>query len=352
MFDFIDPYLDITWLLVVLLVGGFYLLVKGADWLVDGASSIAKRMGVSELIIGLTVVAFGTSMPEFVVNMISAGQGNCELAITNILGSNAINIFVILGLTALIWPVSSERQSRTVDLPVSFAGAALIFLFACLNEPAGGWTWRIWEGFDIIHDGDEYISGIEGVVLLMGFLFYMMYLTREARLAKTGAQDPVPTSREDAPDAMRAWVAVVAIVGGLFGLTVGGELCVKTATKIASNLGVSDAIIGLTVVALGTSLPELATSVIAAAKKNSDLALGNCVGSCIFNVFFVLSISSCVHPLQAYEGIWLDALMAFAGPALTWLYVINDKKHTVSRLEGASLLIIYAIYLSYRLMTI
>lgn len=345
MLDFIDPYLSITWLLLVLLVAGFYLLVKGADWLVDGASSVAKRLGVSDLIIGLTVVAFGTSMPEFVVNMISAGQGNSELAITNILGSNAINIFVILGLTALIWPVSSERQSRVVDLPVSFMGAFLVMIFACLNRPRHGWTWRIWEGFSFATDGDEYITGIGGSILVLGFLLYMMYLTREARLAKPSS---APATEKPMPVAL----ALVAILGGLAGLTIGGELCVKTATRIAQNLGVSDAIIGLTVVALGTSLPELATSVIAAMKKNSDLALGNCVGSCIFNVFFVLAISSCVHPLQGYEGLWLDALMAFAGPMLTWIYVLNDKRHTVSRWEGASLLIIYAGYLTYRLLTV
>lgn len=334
-----NPYLTVLALIV-----GFVALIYGADWLVDGASSVAKRFGISDLIIGLTVVAFGTSMPEFVVNMISAGQGNSELAITNILGSNAINIFIILGLTALIWPVKSERQTRVVDLPISFIGAALVFLFACLNRPAGGWTWRVWEGFSTVTDGDEYISGIGGSVLFIGFVLYMMYLTHEARRA--------PNASESMDKPMPLLLACLAVVGGLASLTIGGELCVKTATQIATDLGVSDAIIGLTVVALGTSLPELATSVIAATKHNSDLALGNCVGSCIFNIFFVLSISSCVHPLQAYNGIWLDALMAFAGPALTWIYVLNDKRHTVSRLEGASLLVIYAVYLVYRLMTI
>lgn len=344
MLDFVNPWLEHMWALCLLLVGGFYLLVKGADWLVDGASDIAKRIGISDLIIGLTVVAFGTSMPEFVVNMISAGEGNSELAITNILGSNAINIFVILGLTAVIWPVTSERQSRMVDLPVAFIGAALVFLFACLNRPAEGWSWRIWEGFSIQQDGDEYISGIGGSVLVIGFVLYMIYLAAMARKQNT-------TETETPAKTMSIGLAVIAVLGGLFGLTVGGDLCVKTATKLAQDLGVSDAIIGLTVVALGTSLPELATSVMAAAKKNSDLALGNCVGSCIFNVFFVLSISSCVHPLKGYDGLWLDALMAFAGPALCWFFVINDKKKEVSRIEGAILLIIYGVYLGYRLYT-
>lgn len=329
MLDFVDPWLDHTWILCLLLVGGFYLLVKGADWLVDGASDIAHRVGVSDLIIGLTVVAFGTSMPEFVVNMISAGQGNSELAITNILGSNIINIFVILGLTAVLWPVKSERQTRVVDLPVACAGAALIWLFTAQDVLLEKW---------------------EGMLLVVGFMFYMMYLTHQARHLKPASMAETAENRD--LQVRPIWLVLVMIVGGLAGLTVGGDLCVKTATKVAMNLGVSDAVIGLTVVALGTSLPELATSVIAAMKKNSDLALGNCVGSCIFNVFFVLSISSCVHELPGYEGLWLDALMALAGPALCWLFVVNDKKKEISRWEGALLLVIYTGYLLYRLIEV
>lgn len=327
MIDFVNPWLEHTWALCLLLAGGFYLLVKGADWLVDGASDIAKKIGISDLIIGLTVVAFGTSMPEFVVNMISASEGNSELAITNVLGSNAINIFVILGLTALIWPVTSERQSRVVDLPVACIGAGLIWIFTAQDVLLEQW---------------------EGMLLVVGFMFYMMYLTHQARHLKPASTEE---KSEQNTQPIPLWLALVMIVGGLAGLTIGGDLCVKTATKVAQDLGVSDAIIGLTVVALGTSLPELATSVMAAAKKNSDLALGNCVGSCIFNVFFVLSISSCVHPLPGYEGLWLDALMALAGPALCWLFVVDDKKKEISRIEGAILLIIYGVYLGYRLYT-
>lgn len=342
MLDFLQPYIaQYVWVLALLLVGGFAMLVYGADWLVDGASSVAKRLGVSELIIGLTVVAFGTSMPEFVVNMISAGQGNCELAITNVLGSNAINIFVILGLTALIWPVSSQRQSRLVDLPVACVGALLTFIFAC-------YTWQ--KGFSLLTDKDDYITSTEGVILVVGFMIYMMYLTHQARQIKLRSSDVCP--EESAPEEqMPVSKAFLLIIIGLAGLSIGGELCVMTSTQAAHNLGVSDAIIGLTIVALGTSLPELATSVIAAAKKNSDLALGNCVGSCIFNVFFVLAISSCVHPLEGYPGLWLDALMAFAGPAITLVLVICNKEKKISRAGGALLLLVYGIYLTYRLMT-
>lgn len=352
MFDFIDPYLNHGWLLAVLLVVGFVLLVKGADWLVDGASAVAKRLGVSDLIIGLTVVAFGTSMPEFVVNMISASQDSTELAITNILGSNAINIFVILGLTALIWPVGSEKQSRRVDIPIACVGALLIQLCACVTVI---WEWPI---RIIFEPGSSFISGIGGGVLLVGFIGYMAYLFRKAKAPlDNDAQSANVNENANVNDAqsannMKWWMAVVLILAGLTGLTVGGELIVKSAVQIAANMHVSEAIIGLTIVALGTSLPELATSCMAAAKHNSDLALGNCVGSCTFNIFLVLAASALVHPLPSYEGLLLDAAMAFGGPFLVWLFVINDKKKQVSRLEGGILVTIYAGYLVYRLLSL
>jgi len=199
------------------------------------------------------------------------------------------------------------------------------------------------EGFHFATDYGDYISGIGGAFLFLIFVFYMIHLTIRAKDNK----DKVETFNE-----MKIPKAILLALVGLAGLTIGGELIVKSATRMAQDLGVSDAIIGLTIVALGTSLPELATSVIAATKHNCDLALGNVIGSNIFNIFFVLSISSMVHPLQAYPGLWLDALMAFAGPAMTWIYVHNGKNHTISRWEGVSLLVIYAIYLTYRIIAL
>lgn len=314
-----------TYMVVILLVG-FYLLVKGADWLVDGASSIAKRLGVSDLIVGLTVVAFGTSMPEFVVNMISSGEGNTDLAITNVLGSNAINIFVILGLTALIWPVSSERQSRVMDLPMACVASLLVFLFAIFDNELGRY---------------------EGLLLLLWFSVYMYYLFVQARHAKGDMlQDEMPLPEDEQMGSLQA---VLLILIGLVGLSLGGQMCVDGATSAARMLQVSDAIIGLTVVALGTSLPELATSVMAAYRHNSDLALGNCVGSCIFNIFFVLAISSFVHPLPGYDALWLDALMAFLGPLMALVFVWLNREHKISRIAGLLLLLVYAAYLAYRI---
>lgn len=341
MFDFLDLWMQNTVWMVILLIVGFVALVKGADWLVDGASGLAKRWGVSDLVIGLTVVAFGTSMPEFVVNIISAVQGSSELAITNILGSNSINIFVILGLTALIWPVSSKPQSRKVDIPVAFVASVLVLFFACYTSPVH-WDWRNFGHFHIAGPND-YISRIGGAVLVLGFAIYMVYLFRHAK---------ENTDENETFEPMKVWKALLFVAVGLVGLTVGGELIVKSATQMARSLGLSDAIIGLTVVALGTSLPELATSCVAAAKKNSDLALGNCVGSCIFNVFFVLGITSCIRPLAAYDGVVLDAFMAFLGPAFVLLFVSNDKHKQINRWEGAALLLIYVGYLTYRLLTL
>jgi len=334
MFDFLDNLVKNPVWMVAILIVGFGMLVKGADWLVDGASGLAKRFGVTDLVIGLTVVAFGTSMPEFVVNIISATAGNSELAITNILGSNAINIFVILGLTALIWPVGSKPQSRKVDLPVACVATLLVLFFACYSRE---------ENLHMATPADH-ITRMNGIVLVVCFIAYMTYLFLHAKVNKEECQDSfIP---------MAVWKALLLIAVGLVCLTLGGQFIVKSATQMARDLGMSDAIIGLTVVALGTSLPELATSCVAAAKKNSDLALGNCVGSCIFNVFFVLGITACIHPLEAYYGMGLDALLAAAGPLLICVFVLLDKQKRIERWEGATLLIIYGIYLAYRLMTL
>lgn len=322
------------WVAVILIVLGFVALVKGADYLVDGASAIAKRFGISDLVIGLTVVAFGTSMPEFVVNMISVAEGTTDLAITNILGSNIINTFVILGLTALVYPVVSQKRSRDFDIPLSIIAGILVFAFVAINSPLG-------------EDGRG-ISRLGGVVLLGMFCYFLYNTFRHAKdHPDEGLSEEVPSTKE-----ITVRRAFCLVIGGLVGLVVGGELIVKSAVDLATRMGVSEAIIGLTIVALGTSLPELATSVIAATKHNSDIALGNVVGSNIFNVFFVLGTSAVVHPLPAYEGIELDAWMAAVGSMLVWLFVKTNREREIKRWGGAILLLVYTGYLTYRLMAL
>lgn len=331
MSDFFNPLLGNIWVLCAVLVVGFFLLVKGADWLVDGAIGVAKRFKVSDLVIGLTVVAFGTSMPEFVVNILSASQGHSEMAITNVLGSNAINIFVILGLTALIYPISSTKEARRDDIPFTLLGSLLVLLLAGYTFPAG---------FTFHPGADSVIDRMEGLVLLLLFAVYLYLLARRTKQNKES---------EEAYAEMSIKRAVLLVFIGLFGLSVGGELIVDSATRMAQHIGVSDAIIGLTIVALGTSLPELATSVMAARKHNADLALGNCIGSCTFNIFFVLAASAAIHPLTGYEGLTEDALMALMGPALCYVFVCVNKDKKITRAAGAMLLLIYAIYLGLRI---
>ncbi len=330
--EFIDSWLSTGWWVgAIFIVLGFVALVKGADWLVDGASAIAKRFGISDLVIGLTVVAFGTSMPEFVVNMVSVAEGTTDLALTNILGSNIINTFVILGLTALVYPILSQKRSRDFDIPMSIIAGVLVLSFVAIQLPFG--------------ETERGVGRVGGIVLLLMFCYFLYNTFRHAKDHPEDAEmeevKVIPVRR-----------AIALMLGGFVGLVVGGELIVKSAVDIATRLGVSEAIIGLTIVALGTSLHELATSVIAATKKNSDIALGNVVGSNIFNVFFVLACSATVRPLPAYSGIELDALMATSGSIIVWLAVKTNKERKIGRWAGALLLLVYAGYLTYRLLNV
>jgi len=322
------------WAGVICIIVGFVVLVKGADWLVDGASSIARHFGISDLVIGLTVVAFGTSMPEFVVNMVSVASGSTDLAITNILGSNIINTFVILGCTALVYPIASQKRSRDFDIPLSILAGVSVFLiiwaYGYFGESVGG------------------IGRIGGIVLLLLFVYFLYNAFRHAKDHPDEIQADDVQPIKDIP--VRR--AIGLMIGGFVGLVVGGELIVSSAVDLATRLGVEQAIIGLTVVALGTSLPELATSVMAATKHNSDIALGNVIGSNIFNVFFVLGTSATVRALPAYEGIQLDALVVTLGSLLVWLFVKSNHERQIKRWEGAVLLLVYAGYLAYRLMNL
>lgn len=333
--------LSTTWSLIVVLLVGFVLLVRGADWLVDGARGLAKRYNVSDLVIGLTIVALGTSLPEFVVNMISVSQGSTDLAITNILGSNTINTFVILGCAALICPITSQKSCRQFDMPWNILAGVLVLMFAIYTRPMS----LSERSLGSISTTEGFITGIGGATLLICFAIFMGHNIKTATLKDHSVERPQTASAERLISVRRA---IALMIGGFVGLVVGGEFIVRSATKIAIQAGVSEAVIGLTVVALGTSLPELATSCIAAAKKNVDIALGNVVGSNIFNVFFILGTSAVVKPLPAYPGLWIDALMVVLGGVLIWLMVMR-KPHRIERWHGAVLLLIYAAYLIYRL---
>ena len=321
----VSSYLSNPILLGLFLVVGLVLLVKGADWLVDGASKLAKRLGVTDLVIGLTIVAFGTSMPEFVVNMVSVADGATDLAITNILGSNIFNTLVILGCSALVCPLVAQRSTVRLDIPLNIVAGVLVLVFVFISSPME----------------PKGLSRVEGLALLVVFAAFLVYTfyTAKANATTTTESTPFPL-----------WKCVVLILAGLVGLVVGGEMIVKSAVAIARYCGVAEAVIGLTIVALGTSLPELATSVVAAFKHNNDIAIGNVVGSNIFNVFFILGTSAIIKHLPVYPGIEIDAALVAVSALAVWLLLCN-KNRSINRWGGALLLVLYAGYLTYRLLT-
>lgn len=321
----VSSYLSNPILLGLFLVVGLVLLVKGADWLVDGASKLAKRLGVTDLVIGLTIVAFGTSMPEFVVNMVSVADGATDLAITNILGSNIINTLVILGCSALVCPLVAQRSTVRLDIPLNIVAGVLVLVFVFITSPME----------------PKGLSRVEGLALLVVFAAYLFYTLYTAKADAT-------TTTESTPFPL--WKCVVLILSGLVGLVVGGEMIVKSAVAIARYCGVAESVIGLTIVALGTSLPELATSVVAAFKHNNDIAIGNVVGSNIFNVFFILGTSAIIKHLPVYPGIEIDAALVAVSALAVWLLLCN-KNRSINRWGGVLLLVLYAGYLTYRLLT-
>ena len=321
----VSSYLSNPILLGLFLVVGLALLVKGADWLVDGASKLAKRLGVTDLVIGLTIVAFGTSMPEFVVNMVSVADGATDLAITNILGSNIINTLVILGCSALVCPLVAQRSTVRLDIPLNIVAGVLVLVFVFISSPME----------------PKGLSRVEGLALLVVFAAFLVYTFYTAKADAT-------TTTEST--SFPLWKCVVLILAGLVGLVVGGEMIVKSAVAIARYCGVAESVIGLTIVALGTSLPELATSVVAAFKHNNDIAIGNVVGSNIFNVFFILGTSAIIKHLPVYPGIEIDAALVAVSALAVWLLLCN-KNRSINRWGGALLLVLYAGYLTYRLLT-
>ena len=310
-----------------LLIVGFVVLILGADWLVSGASGLAKRLNVPDLVIGLTVVAFGTSAPELMVNLMAAFNNESEIALTNILGSNTINTFIILGISALIYPIKSQKSSRQYEIPWSMFAGLIILVMGT-------------ECFGLC-GGDAIISRLDGVVLLLIFSLFMYYTLK---MAKNNTEN-----QDEGFLPMKIWKAVLLIAVGLVALVVGGKVIVINAVSIAQAFGVSQAVIGVTVVALGTSLPELATSAIAAFKKNPDLAIGNVIGSNIFNVFFVLGISAVIRPLPSYSNLWIDASLAALGSLLLLLFVSTNRNKELKRWQGAFFLACYGVYLVWLL---
>ncbi len=309
-----------------ILVIGFAFLMKGADLLVEGASALAKRMKVSDLVIGLTVVAFGTSTPELFVNIFASIGGNSEIAIGNILGSNIFNILVILGISALVYPLRVTHNTIWKEIPFSLLAAVMVFILAN----------------DTLIDGQSHsmISRIDGIVLLAFFFIFLCYVVVIARQDSQNFKGEVIHKRG-------LWKAVLFVAAGLAVLVFGGKLLVESAVTIARTLGVSESLIGLTIVAGGTSLPELATSAVAAYKKNSDIAVGNIVGSNIFNIFYILGVSAVIRPIPFSSTNNVDVCVTIFASCVLFASLFTGKKRFMERGEGVFFLVCYIVYIHY-----
>ena len=312
--------MTIIWLLV-----GLGLIVLGADWLVEGASSIARRAGVSEFVIGLTIVGFGTSCPELVVSLTGALEGNADIAVGNVVGSNIFNVLFILGLTALLCPVTMTEGNRKKDIPVALL-VTVLFLAVGLNRTFWG-----------IGPADS-LSRWEGALFLAIFAAYI------AHSFVTGK----PTEEDAAETGSRKlWLAVLMVLAGLAGLIFGGNLFVDSATGLARTLGVSDKFIAVTILAGGTSLPELATSLVAALKGRNELALGNILGSNVFNILLILGSSALITPLSLASVTRVDATVLTLSMVLLLLWAYTGRRERIDRWEGALLLLLFGAYYTY-----
>ena len=313
---------------IVQLIGGLLLILAGANILTDGAASIAKRFNISTLVIGLTIVAFGTSAPELTVSIVSALKGSPDMAIGNVVGSNIFNTLMIVGCTAAIIPISMTKGTLSKEIPLCVL--ASVVLFICAN---GVW---------IDHAPTNIIDQSDGLLLLCFFLIFLGYTFAIARNT-----DGNEKNEETPIKQMSIWKAALFIAGGLAGLIYGGDFFVNGASNIARNLGVSESVIGLTLVAGGTSLPELATSIVAAVKKKPEMAIGNVIGSNLFNIFFVLGCSATIHPLKIQGINNVDFGVLIGSCVLLYIFGLFFKKRTVTRWEGIVMAACYVAYTVY-----
>ena len=308
---------------IILLLVGFALLIKGADFLVDGASALAQRFSISEIVIGLTVVAFGTSTPELIVNIFAGIEGKTDMAFGNIIGSNIVNILLILGIAGIIYPIRTEKNTVWREIPFSLL--AVLVLFIVCND-------------SIFSDTNNILSRSDGLILLLFFIIFLVYTFAIPKVEMRDAPVIKP---------MKGFKIALFILFGLAGLIFGGKLVVDNSIKIAMQAGLSEKLIGLTIVAVGTSLPELFTSAVAAFKKKSDIAIGNVVGSNIFNIFFVLSTTSIIKPLPFQADLNTDLVILLLASLILFLTMFTGKKRSLDRWEAIVLLMMYISYTTF-----
>ena len=308
---------------LLLLLVGLGLVVLGADWLVDGASSIARRAGVSQFVIGLTIVGFGTSCPELVVSLTGAIEGNADICVGNVTGSNIFNTLFILGLTSLLMPVAMTEENRRRDIPIALLATAFMLMLGLGDRFLG-------------FSAEGNLSRLDGILLLLLFAAYIVYSFRS---------DEVPeTSSEKEDNRLQLWKAIMLVILGLCGLIFGGDMFVDNATALARQIGVSDKFVAVTILAGGTSLPELATSIVAAAKKKDQLALGNILGSNVFNALLILGASAIITPLSFSSITIADAAVLLTSALLPLIWAYSGTRCRIDRWEGVLMLICFAAY--------
>lgn len=321
---------------IVILIIGFILLIKGADIFVDGSSSIAKKIGIPSVIVGLTIVSLGTSAPELAVSSISALQGNNGIAIGNVLGSNIFNTLVVLGGTAIAMPLIIRKRIVKRDFFVNILVAIILYIIA----------------FGISFNGkDGLISRIDGVILLLLCIIYTIVLIRSA-IKDKGSRDTDMESKV-ATTNIRIGPNIIKIIVGIIGIVLGGKFVVDSATNIAYSIGMSEKLVGLTIVAVGTSLPELVTSIVAALKGETEIAIGNVLGSNIFNILLILGLSSTINPIVVTGNLYMDLLFLIIVTIIIGIIIFFNKDKEIkklNRLEGTVLILVYVVYLSYIIM--
>ncbi|MGL5380394.1 calcium/sodium antiporter [Clostridium sp.] len=315
----------------IILIIGFVLLIKGADIFVDGASKIAKKFGIPAVIVGLTIVSLGTSAPELAISLISSLQGNNEITIGNVLGSNIFNTLMVLGVTAIIMPIIIKKATILKDYLVNTVVAIALLAFTF-----GG----------MLFGKEPYISRISGIIFLIACIIYTIYLVKVAKSTNIEDED-----KEDTSD-VKMTSCLIKIVIGAIGVIIGGKLVVDSATAIAYSFGMSEKLVGLTIVAVGTSLPELVTSMVAALKGENDIALGNVLGSNIFNILLILGASATISPIPVATTLGFDVIFLIIVTIILGIFMFNGKKEEtkLSKKEGIILVLIYVAYVVYIVM--
>lgn len=315
---------------VVILLIGFVLLIKGADYFVEGSSSVAKRLRIPTIIVGLTIVAMGTSLPELAVSVTASLANNNEIAVSNVIGSNMFNLLVVCGTCTLFAPLAISKSTLKSDFPISIGCAILLLVMGILGKTVGR---------------------LDGVILLVFFITYIAMLVRQALKARASSNSNVVYDEEnDEVNNIPVWLSLIYIVGGVVAIKFGGDFVVDGASNVAGVLGMSQTLIGLTVVAVGTSLPELVTSIVAGRKGEVDMALGNVIGSNIFNILFILGTAGAISPMSfinekvRFDNV-VDITVLIVVSILTYVFAWSRKK--IEKKEGILMIVIYAVYMVY-----